>query len=190
MPDCQLYITLPDLPDVDVSWIPATLADYPVAAVRIGTTDAGRASRLLAALREDIQSRDIALMLTDLPDLARTQNCDGAEVAFDVMPTADARRVLGTDRQLGVPCGESRDLAMQAGEDGADYVSFQGQAETVAALVGWWAGVAELPVVAMLDDAMAVHALCAAGADFIGLTLPETPEQARLLLDGISAALT
>ncbi len=40
------------------------------------------------------------------------------------MSAGGARKLLGPDLALGVTCHGSRDLAMQAGEDGADYVAF------------------------------------------------------------------
>jgi thiamine-phosphate pyrophosphorylase len=40
------------------------------------------------------------------------------------MPYAEARRLLGADRIVGVTCGASRDRALVAAEAGADYVAF------------------------------------------------------------------
>ena len=40
------------------------------------------------------------------------------------MPYAEARRLLGPDRIVGVTCGASRDRAIAAAEAGADYVAF------------------------------------------------------------------
>ena len=40
------------------------------------------------------------------------------------MPYAEARRLLGSDRVVGVTCGVSRDRAITAAEAGADYVAF------------------------------------------------------------------
>ena len=39
-------------------------------------------------------------------------------------PTPRRARLLGPDRIVGVTCHDSRDLAMEAGEAGADYVAF------------------------------------------------------------------
>src|SRR5271155_2774896 len=40
------------------------------------------------------------------------------------MPYAEARRLLGPDRIVGVTCGASRDRAITAADAGADYVAF------------------------------------------------------------------
>ena len=98
------------------------------------------------------------MILDGRPDLVVQAGCDGAHVnPADLVPE-DARRLLGPKLQLGVSCGDSRDRAMQAGEAGADYVSFGAffPTTTVAArshpdveLVSWWAELMELPVVAI-----------------------------------------
>ncbi len=70
------------------------------------------------------QSRDVAFLLNDRADLVRETGSDGAHVGQEDMPAKEARRLMGPDATLGVTCKGSRDLAMQAGEDGADYVAF------------------------------------------------------------------
>ena len=70
------------------------------------------------------QSRGVAFLLNDRADLAKATGCDGAHVGQEDMTAREARRALGPDLTLGVTCKGSRDLAMQAGEDGADYVAF------------------------------------------------------------------
>ena len=69
------------------------------------------------------QARGVAVILNDRPDLAVALGCDGAHVGQDDTPAVIARKVLG-ELTLGVTCHDSRDLAMEAGEAGADYVAF------------------------------------------------------------------
>jgi thiamine-phosphate pyrophosphorylase len=45
-------------------------------------------------------------------------------VGEEDMPYAEARRLMGPDRVVGVTCGASRDRAITAAEAGADYVAF------------------------------------------------------------------
>ena len=68
------------------------------------------------------QSRGVAFLLNDRADLAAATGCDGAHVGQTDMAAAAARKLL-PGLTLGVTCHASRDLAMQAGEDGADYVA-------------------------------------------------------------------
>ncbi len=70
------------------------------------------------------QERGVAFIMNDRPDLAAELDCDGVHVGEEDMPYAEARRLLGPDRIVGVTCGASRDRAITAAEAGADYVAF------------------------------------------------------------------
>ena len=73
----------------------------------------------------------------------------------------------------------SRDLAMQAGEDGADYVAFgaffptttkDAKAQAAPELLAWWSELMELPSVAIGGITAANCApLVQAGADFLAV---------------------
>ena len=104
------------------------------------------------------QSRGVAFLLNDRPELVRATGCDGAHVGQTDTPAREARLILGPDLTLGVTCHDSRDLAMQAGEDGADYVAFGAFFPTATkdaptraevGIVSWWAELMELPCVAI-----------------------------------------
>jgi thiamine-phosphate pyrophosphorylase len=87
--------------------------------------------------------------------------------------------VLGPDAQIGRTCHDSRHLAMEAGEAGADYVAFGAFYPTTTkpsnyrpapAILSWWSSLFELPCVAIggitPDNA---RPLVEAGADFIAV---------------------
>jgi thiamine-phosphate pyrophosphorylase len=80
-----------------------------------------RATRILQPIA---QQRGVAFIMNDRPDLAAELDCDGVHVGEEDMPYAEARRLLGTDRVVGVTCGDSRHRALVAAEAGADYVAF------------------------------------------------------------------
>src|ERR1700693_3761973 len=105
---------------------PAAGADPAVAAVqlRLKEVDDDAWRRTIDVLRPVVQSRGVAFLLNDRADLVPQTGCDGAHVGQEDMPAREARRLMGPDLTLGVTCKGSRDLAMQAGEDGADYVAF------------------------------------------------------------------
>lgn len=69
-------------------------------------------------------ARDVAVILNDRPDLAARLGCDGVHVGQSDASYAEARRLMGQDRMVGVTCHDSRHLAMEAAEAGADYVAF------------------------------------------------------------------
>jgi thiamine-phosphate pyrophosphorylase len=113
------------------------------------------------------------------------------------MPAASARRLIG-DLQLGVFCGLSRDRAMDAGDEGADYIAFGpfgAGGEADPDLIAWWSELMELPVVAegpITPDNCA--ALVRAGADFLAVgdavwNNPQGPAEAvRAFATAIEAA--
>jgi thiamine-phosphate pyrophosphorylase len=80
-----------------------------------------RAARILKPI---VQGREVAFIMNDRPDLAAELDCDGVHVGEEDAPYAEARRLLGPERIVGVTCGASRDRAITAAEAGADYVAF------------------------------------------------------------------
>ncbi len=98
----------------DVACLQLRLKDVDDAAVR-------RAARVLQPIA---QQRGVAFIMNDRPDLAAELGCDGVHVGEEDMPYAEARRLLGPDRIVGVTCGNSRHRAIVAAEAGADYVAF------------------------------------------------------------------
>ena len=80
--------------------------------------------RAAAVLKPIAQAHGVAFIMNDRPDLAAELDCDGVHVGEEDMPYAAARRLLGSERIVGVTCGDSRDRAIIAAEAGADYVAF------------------------------------------------------------------
>jgi len=180
---CRLYLITP--PVLDPASFRDRLAEAldagDVAAVqlRLKNVDDDAWQRAIDVLRPVAQSRGVAFLLNDRPQLAVATGCDGAHVGQTDMPAREARRILGPDRMLGVTCHGSRDLAMQAGEDGADYVAFgaffHSDTKQVTELVDpailtWWSDLMEPPCVAIGGiDALNCHDLVMAGADFLAV---------------------
>ena len=159
--DCRLYLVTPAAADAGFAdTLAAALDAGDVAAVQLrlkGADDDGW-RRAIEALRPVAQSRGVAFLLNDRPELVRATGCDGAHVGQTDTPAREARLILGPDLTLGVTCHDSRDLAMQAGEDGADYVAFGAFFPTATkdaptraevGIVSWWSELMELPCVAI-----------------------------------------
>ena len=80
-----------------------------------------RAGELLMSVA---QRANVAFILNDRPDLANKLGADGVHVGQEDASYADARALLGPERIVGVTCHDSRHLAIEAAEAGADYVAF------------------------------------------------------------------
>jgi thiamine-phosphate pyrophosphorylase len=183
--DCRLYlITPPGLDDLAAfaHTLAATLDAGDVAALQIRLKDAP--DEVIAAAVEVLgviaRSRDVAVILNDRPDLAAKFDCDGVHVGQDDMTCAEARRIMGKDRMVGVTCHDSRHLAMEAAEAGADYVAFGAffptttkDAPTTAdpEMLSIWQETMSIPCVAIGGITAANAAgLVTAGADFIAVS--------------------
>jgi thiamine-phosphate pyrophosphorylase len=125
------------------------------------------------------QRRGVAFLLNDRPDLAAQAGCDGVHVGQEDAPYKEARRLLGADRIVGVTCHDSRHLAIDAAEAGADYVAFGAFFPTTTKpsryrasldLLAWWSEVMTVPSVAIGGITPQNCApLVAAGADFLAV---------------------
>jgi len=132
------------------------------------------------ALLPIAHSRDAALILNDRPDLAARLGCDGVHVGQDDASCAEARRIVGSGRMVGVTCHDSRHLAMEAAEAGADYVAFGAFFETATKdaptraepeLLTIWQETMQTPCVAIGGITVEnCRGLAAAGADFIAVS--------------------
>ena len=144
------------------------------------------------ALRPMVQAAGVAFILNDRPDLAAKLSCDGVHVGQEDASYADARAALPKGI-VGVTCHDSRHLAMEAGEAGADYVAFGAFFPTATKtpkshadieLLKWWADTMTVPVVAIGGITIAnAPALVEAGADFLAVAAgvwdyPEGPKAA------------
>ena len=182
VPDCQLYLISP----LEVSGpFPDRLARAieagPVAAFqfRVKNVDEHAAVKLAVPLQEICARHDVAFIVNDSISLAKRLGADGVHLGQDDGEVADARQRLGKEAQIGVACKDSRHLAMEAGEAGADYVSFgafypsttkETTHQADIDLLSWWSGLFEIPVVAIGGITPANCApLVAAGADFLAV---------------------
>jgi thiamine-phosphate pyrophosphorylase len=182
---CRPYlITPPRIEDAAgfARALEAALSGGDVAALQVRLKDLDDAG--VAAAVKQIQpvasAHGVAVILNDRPDLALRLACDGVHIGQDDAPYAEARRLLGPDRIVGVTCHDSRHLAMEAAEAGADYVAFGAffptmtkQASTRAEpeLLEIWQQTMQTPCVAIGGITAANAAgLAAAGADFLAVS--------------------
>jgi thiamine-phosphate pyrophosphorylase len=124
----RLYLITPPAfdPDKFANKLEEALAGGDVACLQLRLKDVEddvirRATKVLMPIA---QTHDVAFLMNDRPDLAAELDCDGVHVGEEDMPYAEARRLLGPDRIIGVTCGNSRHRAITAAEAGADYVAF------------------------------------------------------------------
>ena len=180
----RLYLISPERlehPSIFADNLRAALDGGDVAAFQLRLKDVAddAIARAADTLRPICQQRDVAFILNDRPDLAAKLDCDGVHIGQGDMSYAEARRIVGPQRQIGVTCQASRDLAMTAGEAGADYVAFGAffpsstKAVTTPAsleIIEWWSQLFEIPCVAIGGITVEnCGPVIAAGADFLAV---------------------
>lgn len=180
---CRLYLVTP--PALEPAAFAVRLAEAldagDVACVQLRLKDCSDDAirRACDALRPVAQEREVAFILNDRPDLAKEMGCDGVHVGQGDTPYAKARQIVGKDAIVGVTCHDSRHLAMEAGEAGADYVAFGAffptstkdtEHQPTPELLQWWAEMMEIPCVAIGGITPENCApLVQAGADFLAV---------------------
>ncbi|QNA84308.1 thiamine phosphate synthase [Sphingomonas sp. So64.6b] len=182
-PACQLYLISPlDVGGGFPDRLARALDAGSVAAFqfRVKDVDQHEAARLGEPLRAICAERDVAFIVNDSISLAKRLKADGVHLGQEDGDPREARSVLGPTAQIGVTCHDSRHLAMEAGEAGADYVAFGAFYPTATkavshvpdpVILSWWSTVFEVPSVA-IGGITPTNAppLIAAGADFIAVS--------------------
>jgi thiamine-phosphate pyrophosphorylase len=182
---CRLYIitpaAIPDLAAFGRDLAHALDAgDVAALQIRLKGADERTVAAAIDVLAPICHSRNVAVILNDRPDWAAKFGCDGVNIGQDDAPYAEARRLMGADRIVGVTCHDSRHLAMEAAEAGADYVAFGAffPTATKAAktradpeLLEIWQETMQTPCVAIGGITAAnCRPLVKAGADFLAVS--------------------
>ena len=207
-PACRLYlITPPAIDDLAAftASLEAALSAGDVSALQIRLKDAtdDTIAQAVTALTPIAQGHGVAVILNDRPDLAAALGCDGVHIGQSDMPLKEARRIIGAAAMIGVTCHNSRHLAMEAAEGGADYVAFGAFFPTTTKhaltraepeILTIWQEMMETPCVAIGGIAAEnAQGLAAAGADFLAVSAgvwahPDGPAAAVKALNAAIAA--
>jgi thiamine-phosphate pyrophosphorylase len=181
--DCRLYLISP--PKISaanfLSPLKEALKGGDVASfqLRLKHVSDDEIRRAVDLLRPVVQAHGAAFILNDRPDLAAELGCDGVHVGQEDASYGEARAAL-PDGIVGVTCHDSRHLAMEAAEAGADYVAFGAffptktkEPKTAAdiELLRWWSEIMVVPSVAIGGITVTnAPALIEAGADFLAVS--------------------
>lgn len=206
-PPCRLYlITPPVIDDLDAfaGRLEQALDAGDVAALQIRLKPA--TDEMIAAAVERLapiaQARGVAVVLNDRPDLAAKLGCDGVHVGQGDVSVAEARRTMGPHAMIGATCHDSRHLAMEAAEAGADYVAFGAFYPTSTKatthrpeldVLTIWQETMETPCVAIGGITIeTAPVLARAGADFVAVSSAvwDDPRGPAAAVAGFVAALS
>ena len=156
----QIYLVTP--PNFELTGFGAQLAAvldaYPIACLRLAlaSRDEDDLARAADHLREIAHARDIPLVMSEHIKLVERLGLDGVHLLDGSRSTRKTRADLGGDAIIGCFCANSRHDGINAGEMGADYISFGPVGDTSLGdgsraeddLFAWWSQMIELPIVA------------------------------------------
>jgi thiamine-phosphate pyrophosphorylase len=180
--ECKLYLISPQevgggFPDR----LKAALEPGVAAAFQLRVKDIGEheLARLAEPLQRICADAEVAFIVNDSVALAKRIAADGVHLGQSDGDVREARAMLGPGAQIGKTCHDSRHLAMEAGEAGADYVAFGAFYPTTTkpshyrpdrSILTWWSTLFEIPCVAIGGIAPENAApLVEAGANFLAV---------------------
>lgn len=183
MSQCRLYLITP--PRIEPKSFAETLkgalggGDVASLQLRLKGIPDDEIMRAADALLPIAQRAGVAFILNDRPDLAARMGADGVHVGQEDASYVDARALLGRDRIVGVTCHDSRHLAIEASDAGADYVAFgaffptqtkEPKTRAEPELLQWWSQTMVVPCVAIGGITVEnCGVLIEAGADFLAV---------------------
>ena len=161
---CRLYLITPPkilLPEYSNALKEALDGgDVACLQIRLKHVEDDEIKKITESLQTIVQSYDVAVIMNDRPDLAAELGCDGVHVGQEDTSYVEARSIVGEEKIVGVTCKKSRHLAIEAANDGADYVAFGGffhsstkeSEKTERAdpeILSWWTQTTNVPCVAI-----------------------------------------
>lgn len=210
----RIYLITP--PVIDLSVFPDYLkmaldaGDVASLQLRLKKADNDTIKRAADEILPICEEFYIPLILNDRPDLVANVGAHGVHIGQDEGAgkpgcVAKLRKELPDDTVIGVSCYDSKDQAILAGDEGADYVAFSGfypsktkqiNTGTPVSIINWWTTNTTIPCVAIGG----IHAgnaapLIKSGADFIAVISsvwqhPEGPASGIRALQDVITQLT
>jgi len=179
---CRLYLISPqDVGGDFADRLKAVAEVESVAAFQLRLKDLSEheIARLADPLQRICADAGVTFIVNDSMTLAKRLGADGVHLGQGDGDIREARALLGPTAQIGVTCHDSRHLAMEAGEAGADYVAFGAFYPTETkpstyrpdpAILSWWSSLFEIPCVAIGGVTVQnAKPLIDAGADFVAV---------------------
>ena len=142
----------------------------------------------------NLQGLGLAVFIQDVdPRIVSRLRADGLHLNTMEHVIVDLRMSLPRDAMVGVNAGTSRHTAMEASEQGADYIAFNQKSQTVGEpLIKWWNDIAEIPAVPFDAVSLADLAIILPhNPDFIRPSddMWQSPEAAARIIKELSAKL-
>lgn len=211
---CRLYLISPphiESADAFAAQLAEAFRGGDVGAFQLRLKDTADADIYAAAraCQKVCAAHEVAFVLNDRPDIAAEIGADSVHVGQEDLEHAsleEVRRIVGPEIAIGVSCHDSSHMAMEAGDQGADYVAFGAFFETKSKapeqlakygapqldILEWWSTYTVLPCVAIGGMTPEnCKPMVKAGADFIAAITAvwEHPEGAAAAVKAFNMAI-
>ena len=75
-------------------------------------------------IKKITKKNKVKFLINDKPIIAKAVNADGSHIGQKDMSFINSRKILGKNKIIGVTCHNSKKLALEAKQNGADYIAF------------------------------------------------------------------
>lgn len=179
----QIYLISP--PQIELKTFSQRLENalkttlVPVFQLRLKDYSDQEVKKISHELKKICHENNCLFLLNDSCEMALEVGADGVHLGVTDGSILSARKKSPKNFVIGVSCYDSRDLAMQAGGRGADYISFgaffpsktkKSRGNPSLEILQWSSEMLNLPIVAIggITD-QNCHSLVEAGADFLAV---------------------
>ncbi|MBP7710371.1 MAG: thiamine phosphate synthase [Rickettsiales bacterium] len=179
----QIYLISP--PQIDLKSFSSRLENalktslVPVFQLRLKNYEAAEIKKISHELKKICHANNCLFLLNDSYEIAADVEADGVHLGVEDGSIALVRKKSPQNFVIGASCYDSRHLAMEAAEQGADYLSFgaffesktkKSRGNPTPEILTWCAEIMNLPIVAIggISDENC-YSLVKAGADFVSV---------------------
>ncbi len=151
----------------------------PAFQLRLKGYDSQEVKKISQELKKICHDNNCLFLLNDFYEIAWDVGANGVHLGSEDGSISLVRKKSPKDFVIGVSCYDSKDLAMRAGEQGADYLSFgtffpsktkNSQGKPTTEILTWCDELINLPTVAIGGiNEKNCHELVKAGADFLAV---------------------
>ena len=151
----------------------------PAFQLRLKGCEKNEVTKIARELKKICHQNNCLFLLNDSCEVAAAVGADGVHLGAEDGSIAEIRKKFPTNFIIGASCYDSRHLAMEAGEQGADYISFGAffssktkisRGKPTTEILEWASEMTDLPIVAIGGiTEQNCSALIKAGADFLAV---------------------
>tara|TARA_E500000331_G_scaffold314350_1_gene323596 strand:- start:2979 stop:3587 length:609 start_codon:yes stop_codon:yes gene_type:complete len=92
--------------------------------LRLKKTNISNLVKISKKIKKILKKYNVKFIINDNPLLAKKVDADGCHIGQKDMDYKTSRKILGKKKIIGITCHNSKKLALEAKNNGADYIAF------------------------------------------------------------------